>query len=186
MGFQSPIGLVGLFTAHAKIGGSLLLAVILFGGCSRSSSGPRTTPATESIKGQFIGPTQLVDAGNTTPEAAFESGFWAQSAGDYDAVIASTEPQTQAEAKGWLGDRATFRARSQTMFASFKGLQILASKTIASDRVELKYQFAFQNRPTPQMTKIIEMVKVSGAWRGGHTRGYDASWDAGSQPEPNS
>jgi hypothetical protein len=163
---------------------TIILSALLICGCSRSSSGPHTTPATESIKGQFIGPAQLVDAGNTTPEAALVSGFWAQASGDYDAVIASTDPQTQNEAKGWSGDKATYRARSQAMFASFKGLQILARKTLASDRVELKYQFAFQNRPTPQVTKIIVMVKIGGAWRSDHTRGYDPSWDEGSQPEP--
>jgi hypothetical protein len=167
-----------------KACGMLLLTCSLFGGCSRSASNPRTTSATETIKGQFIGPAQLVDAGNTTPEAAMESGFWMQSTGDYDAVMASTEPQTQADAQGWLGDKATFRARSQTMFASFQGLQILARKAVATDRVDLKYQFAFKNPPAPKVTKIIEMVKVNGAWRGGHTRAYDASWDDGSEPEP--
>ena len=114
-----------------------------------------------------------------------ESGFWMQSTGDYDAVMASTEPKTQADAQGWLGDKATFRARSQTMFTSFQGLQILARKTVAADRVELKYQFSFKNPPAPKVTKIIEMVKVNGAWRGGHTRAYDASWDDGSEAEPN-
>jgi hypothetical protein len=162
----------------------ILLSGLLICGCSRSSSGPRTTPATESIKGQFIGPAQLVDAGNTTPEAALVSGFLAQSIGDYDAVMASTEPKTQADAKGWLGDKATFRGRSQTMFASFQGLQILARKTVASDKVELKYQFSFKSAPAPRVTKIIEMLKVNGAWRGGHTRAYDANWDDGSEPEP--
>jgi hypothetical protein len=158
-----------------------LLACWSFGGCSRSDS---SLPAAQSIKGQFIGPTQLVDAGNTTPEAALETSFWAQSIGDYNAVMTSTEPKTQAAARGWLGDKAKFRARSQTMFALFQGLQILARKTVATDRVELKYQFSFKNPPVPKVTKIIEMVKVNGAWRGGHTRAYDASWDDGSEPEP--
>src|ERR1035437_3237622 len=167
-----------------KTGGLLLLACLLSAGCSRSASSPRTTSATGTIKGQFIGPTQLVDAGNTTPEAAMEAGFWMQSTGDYDAVMASTEPKTQADAQGWLGDKATFRARSQTMFASFQGLQILARKTVASDKVELKYQFSFKSAPAPRVTKIIEVVKVNGAWRGGHARAYDANWDDGSEPEP--
>jgi hypothetical protein len=69
------------------IGSVLLLVASLFSGCSRSTSKSRTTPATESIKGQYIGPTQLVDAGNTTPEAALESIFWATANGDYDTVI---------------------------------------------------------------------------------------------------
>ena len=145
---------------------------------------PRTTPATESIKGQLVGLAQLVDAGNTTPEAAWESRYWARAIGDYNAVIAATEPQAVPVAKAWMGNKATFRARSQADFASFKGIQILARKDLASDRVELKYQFTFQDQSPPQQTKIVEMAKVNGAWRCAATRAYDAGWDAGSQPEP--
>jgi hypothetical protein len=163
---------------------TIILSALLICGCSRSSYGPRTTPVTESIKGQLIGLTQLVDAGNTTPEAAWESRYWARANGDYDAVIAATDPQALNTAKGWMGDKATFRARSQKEFASFQGIQISARKDLASERVELKYQFAFQNPSTPKETKIVEMVKVDGAWRCRQTRVYDASWDAGSQPEP--
>jgi len=162
----------------------IILSSLLLCGCLRSSSGPRTTPATESVKGQLIGLAQLVDAGNATPEAAWVSRYWARAHGDYDAVIAATDPQKVDAAKAWMGDKATFRARSQTEFASFKGIQILARKNLASDRVELKYQFAFGKGPTRQETKIVEMVKIEGAWKSGQTRVYDASWDDGSQPEP--
>ncbi|MDB6121075.1 MAG: hypothetical protein JWQ71_68 [Pedosphaera sp.] len=162
----------------------IILSGLLICGCSRSSSGPRTTPATEGIKGQLIGLAQLVDAGNTTPEAALESRYWARAHGDYDAVIAATDPQAVDGAKAWMGDKATFRARSQNEFASFKGIQILARKNLANGKVELKYQFAFQDGSTRQQTKIAEMVKINGAWRSGQTRVYDASWDDGSEPEP--
>jgi hypothetical protein len=148
---------------------------------SRSRTNPRTTASTESIKGQLISPAQLVDAGNTTPEAAWESRYWARAKGDYDAVIAATDPQKVDAAKAWMGDKATFRARSQEEVASFR---IFARKNLASDRVELKYQYAFQNGSTRQQIKIVEMVKINGAWRSGQTRAYDASWDEGSQPEP--
>lgn len=151
---------------------------------SRSSSRPRATPATDGIKGQLFGLAQLVDAGNTTPEAAWESRYWARAMGDYDAVIAATDPQAVNGAKAWMGDKATFRARSQREFASLQGFQILASKNLAGDRVELKYQFAFQSGTTPQETKIVVMVKVNGAWRCAQTRVYDAGWDDGSEPEP--
>ena len=76
------------------------------------------------------------------------------------------------------------RARSQKEFASFNGIQILARKNLASDRVELKYQFAFGNGPARQEIKIVEMVKIQGAWKSGQTRAHDAVWDDGSQPEP--
>lgn len=152
---------------------------------SRSSSGPRTTPATESIKGQLFTLAQLVDAGNTTPEAAWETRYWARAQGDYDAVIAATVPEGVNGAKAWMGDKATFRTGSQEEFASLLGFQILARKNLAGDRVELKYQFAFKNDgSTRQQTKIVEMVKMNGAWRSGQTRAHDAGWDDGSEPEP--
>jgi hypothetical protein len=161
----------------------IFLSGLLLSGCGRSHSGPRTTPITESIKGQLITREQLVDAGNTTPEAAWESRYWARAHGDYDRVIAATDPRNVDTAKAWMGDKATFRARSQRDFDSFKGFQILARKNLASDRVELKYQFGFGAR---QETKIVEMVKFEGAWKSGQTRGYDLSWDEGSQPQPKS
>ncbi|MGZ8900572.1 MAG: hypothetical protein ACXW3Z_10795 [Limisphaerales bacterium] len=161
----------------------LLLVGMLLCGCSQASSGPRTTRHTEKIKGQLIGLEQLVDAGNTTPEAAWESRYWARARGDYDAVIAATVPDKVEAAKAWMGDKATFRAKSKEEFAGFKGIQILARKDLASDRVELKYQFVFGQRDE---TKIVEMVKIDGAWRSGQTRAYEASWDKGSTPEPGS
>ena len=152
----------------------------------RASSAPRTTAATEKIKGQLFGLAELVNAGNTTPEAAWETRYWARAQGDYDAVIAGTDPQAVDSAKGWMGDKATFRARSQKEFASFQGFQILARKNLADDRVELKYQFGFQNDSEPPQAKIVVMVKVNDAWRCAQTRAADASWDEGSQPEPQS
>jgi len=90
----------------------ILLSGLVVGGCGRGGSGPRTTAATAGIKGQLIGPGQLVDAGNTTPEAAWETRYWARAQGDYDAVIAATVPDKVDGAKSWMGDKATFRARS--------------------------------------------------------------------------
>src|SRR5688572_29535635 len=102
---------------------SLILSSILVCVVSQSSAAPRTTPATETIKGQLIKLEQLVDAGDATPEAAWESRYWARAQGDYDAVIAATDPRKVDVAKDWMGDKATFRERSQAEFATFKGLQ---------------------------------------------------------------
>jgi RNA polymerase sigma factor (sigma-70 family) len=158
---------------------------------ARAISKPRTTSATDGIKGQFFARGQLVDAGNTTPEAAWESRYWARAMGDYDAVLAATVPQGMPVAKQWMGDKATFPARSRQEFAdSFQGFQILARKDLAIGQVELKYQFTFQDgqdSSTPQpTTKIVTMVKVRGAWICAGTRAHEASWDADSQPEPES
>ncbi|HEV2693275.1 MAG TPA: hypothetical protein VG347_10310 [Verrucomicrobiae bacterium] len=163
---------------------SILLTASLLCGCSHSSPGPRTTPATQTIKGQLVSLSQLVDAGDATPEAAWETRYWARAHGDYDAVIAATSPQNVAGAKAWMGDPATFHDRSQKDFSSFTGIQILARKNVAPDRVELKYQFAFENGAAAQQTKIVEMIQINGAWKSGATRTNLAGWDAGSQPEP--
>src|SRR5829696_5930817 len=99
-----------------------ILSSLLLCASASANSGARTTPATESIKGQLIGLAHLVDAGNATPEAAWESRYWARAQGDYDAVIAATDPEKVDIAKVWMGEKETFRARSQTEFASFKGI----------------------------------------------------------------
>jgi hypothetical protein len=125
--------------------------------------------------------SELVDAGDATPEAAWESRYWARAQGDYDAVIAATVPEMVDAAKSWMGDKATFRSRSQREFASFNGIQILARKAIAKNKVELKYAFGFGAR---QQTKLVEMIKIGTAWKSGQTRPYDPSWDQGSEPEP--
>ncbi|MDR3459431.1 MAG: sigma-70 family RNA polymerase sigma factor [Verrucomicrobiae bacterium] len=145
---------------------------------------PRTTPATASIKGQVVSPAQLVDAGNTTPEAALETRFWARANGDYDGVLAATDPHVQHVTKNWMGDRATFRGRSQDDFTSIKGVQIAARKDLAADRVELEYQLTYLDPKTPPFAKIVEMVKFNGAWFSNQTRSNDAGWDVVSQPEP--
>lgn len=167
--------------AMVKTTFTIILSGLLLCGCSRPASGPTTTPATPSIKGQLFSLGQLVDAGNATPEAAWETRYWARAQGDYDAVIAATDPRMVDAAKAWMGDKEAFRAKSQKEFDSLKGFQILARKDLANDKVELKYQFGFGAR---EETKIVEMVKIGSAWKSGQTRAYDEGWDAGSQPEP--
>jgi hypothetical protein len=148
----------------AFLTGIILLAVFLIYlafktlPISAGPSGARTTPATESIQGQYIGLAQLVDAGNTTPEAALESAFWAMVNGN----------------------------------SSIKGLQILARKTVADDKVELRYHIDHTdswNRlhgetTTNNFDQILLLVKKGGAWKFAHKTAYTTNWDEGSKPEP--
>ena len=146
----------------AVLTGTILLATfpiyLVFKTATGSgSSGARTTPATESIQGQYIGLAQLVDAGNTTPEAALESAFWAMANGN----------------------------------PFIKGLQILARKTVADDKVELRYHIDhinswnhFRQPTTNNFDQILLLVKKDGAWKISHKRAYATNWDEGSQPEP--
>lgn len=162
-----------------------LLVVFLFSGCSHSSPGARTTPATESIKGQYITAEQLVDAGNTTPEAALESYFWAEANGNYDMSIASYAPQMQKEVKA---DKTQFATNVRKKYAHFKVLQILARKPVAGDKVELRYYCEFPKYPGQIITnrgdQILLMVKMGGAWKFAAKTPYTTNWDEGSQPEP--
>src|ERR1039457_3578359 len=159
----------------------LLFAVSLFSGCSRSSSAARTTPDTGRIQGQYIaGTTQLVDAGNTTPEAALESVFWATANSNYDAIIDSYTPQMRKEVEGWYGDKTEFIAHNRK-FASFKGLQIVARKMVATDKVELRYYNEFQNQPASKHTdQIMLLVKMGSAWKCADKTPYTTNWDEGS------
>ena len=70
-----------------------------------------------------VGREQLIDAGNATPEAAWESRYWARAQGDYDAVIAATDPQKVDVAKAWMGDRETFRERSKRSSVHSRGFK---------------------------------------------------------------
>ena len=169
----------------AVIRAASLLAILAFSGCSHSGAGARTTPATESIQGQYITGTQLVDAGNTTPEAALESDFWAAANGNYDLSMASYAPQMQKKVKG---DNAGFAANMRKKFTHFKGLQILARKTVADDKVELRYYCEFPKQSGQTITnrgdQILTLVKIKGAWRFTDKTAYTTNWDKGSQPEP--
>ena len=85
---------------------------------------PRTTAATGSIKGRFFGRGQLVDAGNTTPEDAWESRYWARSQGDYDAVIAATDPQAVTTQKtGWVTRLRSASIHERSLLPHFRGFR---------------------------------------------------------------
>ena len=170
----------------------VIITVFLVFKALSGSFGARTTPATETIKGQYITDAQLVDAGNTTPEAALETLFWATASGNYDALTASFVPQVRKEVRGWYGDKAQFAAQAERFSSSFKNLQILARKTVADDKVELKYHFEKLYRRPGQtttshadVTKIATLVRIGSAWEfpDNESRSYEANWDEGSQAE---
>jgi RNA polymerase sigma factor (sigma-70 family) len=147
------------------------------------------TAASGTVKGQLFGQGQLINAGNTTPEDAWESRYWARAQGDYDGVLARNLPQGDEVAKEWMGDKSTYRTRSQKEFTTtFQGFQILARKDMADGSVELKYRFTSQDKTDTKTapSKIVTMMQVNRAWLCAGTRAYDESWDAGSQPEPES
>jgi hypothetical protein len=131
----------------------LAIQTTLFAQDSKTNQSASIQTPPKIIKGQLIGPKEIGDVGNATPEAALVTSFWAE-------------------------------MKSQGSIDSFQGLQILARKTVASDKVELKFQFSRRNLAVPQKTKIVEVAKINGVWKVGINRPYEASWDGGSEPEP--
>jgi hypothetical protein len=69
-----------------------------------------------------------------------------------------------------------------------KGLQIMARKVLADDKVELKYKIdatalpKYMNR-LPNFF-IQPMNKIGAEWKCGLNKPYTPDWDNGSQPEP--
>ena len=84
------------------------------------------------------------------------------------------------EAKDPKG-KEKFEASYKTMGALFKGMQILARKTISDERVELKVKLdsdPYQNKPTGPGIAIQPMLKVGDEWKlGGNTHQHSVKWD---------
>lgn len=104
--------------------------------------------------GSYIAKKQLANVGYSTPEAALETAIWAMMSVNYDKTIESP----------------------------FKGMQIVAKKTIADDKVELKVLMEATSTKSPgNKYRLQTMAKIGNAWKvDGGTRGYVASWDNGS------
>jgi hypothetical protein len=64
----------------------------------------------------------------------------------------------------------------------FKGMQVVARKVLAEDKVELKVKMDVESPPDSKVDMppfwIQPMVKVGNEWKlGGSTRDYQSSWD---------
>lgn len=144
--------------------GTILLAMFLiylaFKTIPKSAgpSGARATPATEGIRGQYIGFAQLVDAGNTTPEAALESAFWAMASGN-----SSIKGLQILARKTVAADQVELRYHIDHVDSWNR----LHGQTTANN-----------------VDQILLLVKKGGAWKFAHKSAYTTNWNEGSQPEP--
>jgi len=127
---------------------------------------PRPVPPGKSITRD-----QMAFAGYETPEAGIQSFFWATLAGNFEAVTNSFGPAAQADFQRPEA-RANF-ARNKSVLDSFKGIQILARKTLSDDQVELK----FRVEDSETETSYEQMVKVNGEWKRHQSIGRGADWD---------
>jgi hypothetical protein len=138
--------------------------------------------------GQYLRKAQLTNAGDATPEAAMESALWAMANGDYNAFLTLLTPQMQKEMNRTFGDAEKFAAETQKEMAAFKGMQILARKTLSDDKVELKFHIDILNTAGISISANNDrtqlMVKSGDAWKiGGGTKSYRPGWDQGRKME---
>ncbi len=136
--------------------------------------------------GTYITKDQLAHVGYATPEAALQTITWAMYKATYEQVNEGLGPEELAsEARDPKG-REGFEARQKVMAPLFKGLQVVAKKQLADDKVELKVKieadpFPGQDRAMPPFM-IQPMVKVGDAWKiGGSTRGHEETWEKDGQ-----
>ena len=152
----------------------------------QKAAGERITEPALTPPGAYIAKGQLAHVGYATPEAALQTITWAMIMGTYDQVNEGLAPeQSASEAKNLKG-REDFEARQKVMAPLFKGFQVVAKKSLADDKVELKIRMdgdpiPGQQRQMPPFM-IQPMAKVGDVWKlGGSTRSHDAAWESDGQ-----
>ena len=139
--------------------------------------------------GHYLAKEQMAFVGYATPEGAFQSAAWAMINGDSDKVFACLSPEMQADINSKPNGRSKFNANMKQNGQQFKGLQIMAQKTLAEDKVELKFKLdpssQLKNGDHNPVFLVQAFVKIGGEWKiSGDTKKYAPDWDNGSQPEP--
>jgi hypothetical protein len=132
--------------------------------------------------GSYITKKQLANVGYSTPEAALETVTWALMSANYDKTIESFAPDLQTEMKKDPNDRKNFESAMKRGAPSFKGMRIVAKKTIADDKIDLKVLMEdTRAKNHGEQYDLQMMAKIGNEWKvGGGTRSYDAKWDNGS------
>ena len=102
--------------------------------------------------------------------------------GTYDQAIEGFSPPLLAEELEDKKGREEFEASRKRMAPLFKGIQIVAKKSLADDKVELKMWMDSDSTSGQQCGErefvIQPMVKIGDAWRlGGGTMGHQEAWD---------
>ncbi len=149
---------------------------------SRPASQTETTRKVGHPPGSYISKDQIAYAGYTTPEAALETVTWAMWSGTYEQVNEGVSPELLAEELKDPKNREGFETRQKIMAPLFKGMQIVARKSLAEDRVELKVKMDADPLPNQEREMrpfmIQPMVKVGDEWKlGGSTQDHQATWD---------
>jgi hypothetical protein len=122
----------------------------------------------------YVTKEQLRFAGFDSPENALQSAWWARMGGDYTNWLASLGPQLQEEELANPTSREDFW-RDSASAGGFRGMQVMATKPMPDDRMELKVRFDTEHTVT---VLIIPMVALGNEWRlGGDFHAYTEAWE---------
>ncbi len=143
----------------------------------------KTPQPVSHTPGSYVGKDQMAHVGYGTPEAAMETMIWAMMSGTYEQVMEGFDPAMQAGVIASGNSREAFETSRMKIALLFKGMQIVAKKFVAEDKVELKFKWDFD--PTikqidPQMSGFIiqPMVKIGDEWKSGaSSRDPESGWE---------
>ncbi len=135
-----------------------------------------------AVAGAYITKDQLAFAGYATPEAALQSAAWVMLVGTYDQVIEGLSPENRAEELKDSKGPEEFVATQKIMAPLFKGMQVIARKVLADDKVELKFRTDTDPIPNSQVPmppfSIQPMVRIGVEWRlDGSTQEWKENWE---------
>lgn len=153
----------------------------------RPVDGKNTEPA-NTPPGAYITKEQLANVGYATPEAALQTGFWAMIKGSYEQVIEGAGPEAADTESKNPNTQRDFETSQKVMAPLFKGMQVVAKKSLGDDKVELKVRvdadpIPGQEQAIPSLG-IQRMVKIAGIWKlNGGTSVSLETWESEGQIE---
>jgi len=169
---RRPYAVVQLRRENAEQRQQLVQAI------AREASIRPATPPPPTEPGKYIARDQISFAGYLTPEAAAQSTMWSMLSGNYDAITNSfSSDMLRGVLKSPLADREAFEKSMPQLAAELRGIQILARKILADDKVELKMKIDSDPTDKPEIT-IHSMIKVGDQWKvAGRDRTYKPEWE---------
>ena len=154
------------------------------------SQKPQVTQV-DHTPGAYIPKEQIAFAGYATPEAALETMVWANLNGTYDQLLECLTPDFLAQTLQDASRREQFETLQRGAAQLYKGMQIVAKKVLADDRVELKFKNDHDTAISqlPGVQHILKygvqtMVRVANDWKlDGLPHSYQESWEDDGQVE---
>jgi hypothetical protein len=138
---------------------------------ARAANQALIAQSTNAFEG-YVTREQLEFAGYDTPENSFQSLNWAAMSGDYTNWLAALAPAARQEELADTNNLERFRRSNN----GISGWQILASKPVGSDRVELEVEVDSQNSAA---VFIYPMVAIGNEWKlGDDINPYTHAWDS--------